>query len=58
MRAAVIENGIVTNVIEVESLDFMENLVDASAAGSVGDLYQDGAFVSPNSDENTELNNG
>lgn len=46
MRAHIIENGIVINTIEVESLDFMPGLVEA-AEGSIGDLYVDGQFVKP-----------
>lgn len=33
MRAHCIENGIVTNTIEVESLDFLPNLIDGSEGG-------------------------
>lgn len=33
MRAHIIENGIVTNTIEVESLDFLPNLIDGSEGG-------------------------
>ena len=46
MRAAVIEDGKVVNVILVDSLDALPNLVDGVDA-SVGDLYVDGAFVTP-----------
>jgi len=44
MRAHKIENGVVVNTIEVESLDFMPNLVEATA-GSIGWSYVDGQFV-------------
>jgi hypothetical protein len=43
MRAAVIENGIVTNIIEVESLDFLPGLVDATGA-NIGDAWDGTAF--------------
>ena len=33
MRAHITENGIVTNTIEVESLDFLPNLIDGSEGG-------------------------
>ncbi|MHB0763187.1 hypothetical protein ACYCFC_02120 [Stutzerimonas sp. NM35] len=46
MRAHIIENGVITNTIEVESLDFMPGLVEATE-GSIGDLYIDGQFVKP-----------
>lgn len=46
MRAAVIENGKVTNIIEVESLDFLPNLVGAGG-GSIGDDYANGVFTPP-----------
>lgn len=45
MRAHVIENGVVVNTIEVESLDFLPNLVEATE-GSIGWLY-DGEVFSP-----------
>lgn len=45
MRAHIIENGVVVNTIEVESLDFMPNLVKATEGG-IGWLY-DGQTFSP-----------
>lgn len=47
MRAHQIENGIVINTIEVESIDFLPNLVDASAGGAVGWLWNDGNPTAP-----------
>lgn len=47
MRAHIIENGIVANTIEVESLGFMPGLVSAESGGSIGDRYVDGQFVKP-----------
>ena len=47
MRAHVIENGIVTNTIEVGSLDFMPNLIDAEDGGSIGDLWDGTDFTKP-----------
>lgn len=47
MRAHIIENGIVTNTIEVESLDFMPNLVDAAEGGAIGWLYDGEKFTPP-----------
>ena len=44
MRAHVIENGIVTNTIEVASLDVLPNLIDANLGGSIGWAY-DGVSV-------------
>jgi hypothetical protein len=46
MRAAVIEGGIVANIIEVESLDFLPNLIDA-AGGAIGDLWDGATFTKP-----------
>jgi hypothetical protein len=46
MKAHVIENSIVTNTIEVDSLDFMPNLVEATEGG-IGWSYVDGVFTSP-----------
>ena len=47
MRAHIIENGIVVNTIEVQSLDVLPGLVDASIGGAIGDRYEDGNFVPP-----------
>jgi hypothetical protein len=47
MRAHVIKNGIVTNTIEVESLDFMTGLVDASLGGKIGDMWDGKSFSEP-----------
>jgi hypothetical protein len=46
MRAAVIENGVVTNVIEVESLDVFPGLVDATSA-QIGDIWDGATFTAP-----------
>lgn len=46
MKAHVIENGVVVNTIEVESLDFMPNLVEATE-GAIGWSYADGVFTAP-----------
>jgi hypothetical protein len=37
MRAHILENGVIVNTVEVDSLDALENLVDASNGGSIGD---------------------
>ena len=44
MRAHVITDGKVSNTIEVDSLNFMPGLVEATA-GSIGWDYIDGQFV-------------
>jgi hypothetical protein len=44
MKAHVIENGKVVNTIEVDSLDFMPNLVEATH-GTIGWDYVNGQFV-------------
>lgn len=46
MKAHVIENNVVTNTIEVDSLDFMPNLVEANE-GFIGWSYVDGVFSPP-----------
>lgn len=45
MRAHVIEDGLVANTIEVESLDFMPNLIDASNGGTIGDTWDGTQFI-------------
>ena len=47
MKAHLIENGVVVNTIEVDSLDFMPNLVEATD-GSIGWLYNGSTFTNPN----------
>jgi hypothetical protein len=47
MRAHLIENGVVVNSIEVDSLDFIPNLVDGENGGGIGDIYENGEFKKP-----------
>lgn len=54
MKAHVIENGVVVNTIEVDSLDFMPNLVEATE-GSIGWLYDGQTFTNPNPPVAVEL---
>ncbi len=46
MKAHIIENGVVINTIEVDSLDFLPNLVEATDGG-IGWSYVDGVFTAP-----------
>ena len=46
MKAHIIEDNIVVNSIEVESLDFVPNLVDGSIGG-IGWTFQDGNLIPP-----------
>lgn len=46
MRAHLIKDGVVVDTMEVESLDFMEGLVEATAGG-IGWTLVDGEFVEP-----------
>ena len=52
MKAHVIEDGVVVNTIVVDSLDFAENLVEATVGG-IGWSYADGNFTAP-SDSRTD----
>ena len=52
MRAHLIENGLVVNTLEVDSLDFMPNLVEATE-GSIGWVYANGVFSAPSVDAET-----
>lgn len=47
MKAHIIENGVVVNTIEVESLDFMPGIIEATE-GSIGWLYDGQTFTDPN----------
>lgn len=47
MRAHIVIDGKVANTIEVQTLDFMPGLVDASSGGAIGDNYADGVFATP-----------
>lgn len=51
MRAHIIEGGKVVNTIEVESLDFLPNLIDAALGGKIGDLWDGNAFSAPPQDD-------
>lgn len=46
MRAAIIQNGVVTNIIEVESLSQFPGLVEATGA-AIGDLWNGSTFAKP-----------
>jgi hypothetical protein len=46
MKAHIVENNTIVNTIEVESLDVMENLVEA-IEGSIGWSYIDGVASPP-----------
>ena len=53
MRAHVIEDGIVTNTIEVSSLSDLPNLVEATE-GSIGWQYDGSNFTDPNAPTDEE----
>lgn len=44
MKAHVVENGVITNTIEVDSLDAMPGLI-AADTGTIGDSVVDGVIV-------------
>ena len=46
MKAHVIENSVVVNTIEVDSLNFLPNLVEATEGG-IGWSYADEVFTAP-----------
>lgn len=46
MQAAIIEQGVVARIIEVESLEFQPGLVDATGA-AVGDRWDGWQFIKP-----------
>jgi hypothetical protein len=46
MKAHVIENNLVVNTIEVDSLDFLPNLIEATE-GAIGWSYSNGVFTEP-----------
>jgi hypothetical protein len=54
MRAHVIEDGVVVNTIEVESLDFLPNLV-AGDIGSIGWVWDGEELSDPNALTQQEL---
>ena len=47
MRAHVVENGVVANTVEVETLDALPGLVAAQGSEGIGWLYVRGAFLPP-----------
>lgn len=46
MKAYIIENGVITNTIEVDSLDVIPGLIEATEGG-IGWGYADGVFTPP-----------
>jgi hypothetical protein len=46
MRAAIIENGVVANIIEADNLGVFPGLVDATGA-AIGDLWDGSTFTKP-----------
>lgn len=46
MKAHIITDGVVTNTIEVDSLDIIPNLIEATE-GSIGWSYANGIFTAP-----------
>ena len=46
MKAHIVENNVIVNTIEVDSLDWMPNLVEATE-GSIGWSYSNGVFSEP-----------
>jgi hypothetical protein len=54
MRAHVLENNIVVNTIEVDSLDFLPNLIDAETGG-IGWIYDGNSLRNPNVPSQAEL---
>ena len=47
MRAAQIENGVVVNVVVVDTLDALPGLVELQDGFGIGDGYADGSFSKP-----------
>jgi len=47
MRAHVVENGVVVNTVEVESLGVLPGLVAAQGGEGIGWLYDGAAFTAP-----------
>ena len=52
MRAHVIENGIVSNTIEVDSMDFMPNLISGETGG-IGWLWDGETLTAPSEPQKT-----
>jgi hypothetical protein len=55
MRAHIIENNIVVNTIEVDTLDFLPNLIVDDGIAGIGWSYINGVFVDnrPTPEQNT-----
>jgi len=54
MKAHVVENGVVTNTVEVDNLSDIPNLV-AATSGGIGWLYDGSSFSDPNAPTQEEL---
>ncbi len=57
MRAHVIENVKIVNIIEIERLDLIPtlNLIDASLGGSIGDYFDGKNFIKPKEELKSDL---
>lgn len=53
MIAHAIKDGKVVNTIEVESLEFITGLIDASMGGSIGDMWDGEKFSTPEPEPKT-----
>lgn len=59
MKAHIIENSVIVNTIEIESIEFaqelFENAIDASVGGSIGDRFEQGLIVPKNTSAEQSL---
>jgi len=55
MRAHIIENNMIVNTVEVDNLEFMPGLVDASIGGSIGDSYVNGNIIQAVMDNSKQI---
>lgn len=50
MQAAIVQDGVIVNIIEVDSMDFMPGLVEVSGAGAgIGWVWNGSGFSAPES---------
>ncbi len=55
MKAYLVENSIVTNILLVDSIDIMPNLIEATQPASIGWIYDGTSFTNPNHDKENDI---
>ena len=55
MKCYLVEEGIVTNIVLVDSVDSMPNLIEATEPASIGWVYDGTSFTNPNHETENDI---